>query len=344
VPYPLRKSLPWVGAAAAAMLVTGVLPVNAAAAAPAAPGAYTFFDSGYILRLRASAIQAQADIPHPLMVGINTAAVNLEKEIGGPYGKCEIRAAGEYPGEIVQEGVLENSGPPDAGNKGGGLINPTESKDFQPNLSPGENLSAREPKLRNTSDGTPIADVPHDGNGPRWQAKCNKDAGGTAVADFEAAGVESSGGSVVSNIDKKTGEYIGTGRAFVLGLQTASGTVDSLTSVMQIKALPGREPTVSYRIAATGGTLASGMDVPASDLTKQFNESMKANAEALKAIGPLGLTLLGPTTSFSENGHRPIINAPFFQATAGLEARKGTAGENDHLRLLNVDFEGQYDQ
>ena len=305
---------------------------------------YNFFDSGYILRLRASAIQVEADIPHPLMVGLNTSAVNLEKDIGGPNGVCEERAAGEYPGEIAQEGILENSGPPDAGNKGGGIINPTESKDYQPNLSPGENLNARKPQLHDVTDGHSIADVPHNGNGPRWEAQCDGDAGGRAVADFDIPGVEASGSSVLTHLDKKTGEFTGTGRAFVAGLTTSAGTLDFVSSLMQVKALPGQEATVSYHIGGTGGTMASGADIPISDLTKQFNDSVKSNADALSAIGPLGLALLGPTVSESENGHRPIINAPFLEVTAGLEARKGTAGENDHVRLLNVDFEGQYAQ
>ncbi len=113
------------------------------ASAPTASGAkYSYFDTDFILRLRAAAVEPEVDIPHPLVPGVGYSAVNLEKDTGGPVAKCEIFGAGYYATDVVQEGVLENSGPPDAGNKGGGIFNPTESKDTAPNLSPG-----REPEL-----------------------------------------------------------------------------------------------------------------------------------------------------------------------------------------------------
>ncbi len=55
------------------------------AAKASAPNAkYSFFDSDFILRLRAAAVEPEADIPHPLVPGVGYSAVNLEKDIGGP--------------------------------------------------------------------------------------------------------------------------------------------------------------------------------------------------------------------------------------------------------------------
>ena len=227
-------------------------------------------------------IEVEPDIPHPLVPGVGYSAVNLEKDIGGPEGGCEIYGAGAYFTDVVQEGVLENSGPPDAGNKGGGIFNPTEAKDTKPNLSPGANLNARKPEIRDVTDGHDIYDIPADGNGVRWQAHCNDDVSGVGTGNIvDAAGAQAAGSTTEGQIDKKTGLYIGTSRAFVSGLTTASGYIDSVSSIMQVKDLPGKEPTVTYRIGAFGGTLASGLDIPASDLTKQFNDQVKNNAPAI---------------------------------------------------------------
>jgi hypothetical protein len=306
---------------------------------------YKYFDSGFILRLRAAAIEVEPDIPHPLVPGAGYSAVNIEKDIGGPEAKCEIFGAGAYFTDVVQEGVLENSGPPDAGNKGGGIFNPTEAKDTSPNLSPGENLNARKPQIRDVTDGHSLYDIPAGGNGVRWEAHCDNDAGGKGIGNIvDVAGAQSAGSTTVGHINKETGEYIGQSRAFVAGLETGSGTLDFVASLTQIKHLPGQEPTVSYSIGAAGGTLASGANVPAADLTKQFNDQVKNGSAALSALGPMGVTLMGPTVTESENGHRPIINMPFFDVSIGLTSREGQVGQNQHARLVNIDYEGQYTQ
>ena len=314
-------------------------------AAKSVKGGYKYFDSDFILRLRGSAIEPEADIPHPLVPGVGYSAVNLEKDIGGPYANCEVFGAGAYLTDIVQEGILENSGPPDAGNKGGGIFNPTEAKDFAPNLSPGANLNARTPSIRDVGDGHTITTLPHDGNGVRWQAHCDNDASGTGTGyNTDIAGVQSLGSTTTAHVDKVTGEYVGASRAFIAGLDTGSGTIDLISSVVSIKHLPGQKPTVSFRIGATGGTSAAASNVPWGDLTKAFNDAVKSQAGATSAIGPTGglLQLMGPTESESENGGRYIINFPFFELQQGLEARKGTAGHNQRVRLVNIDYEGLY--
>jgi hypothetical protein len=188
-----------------------------------------------------------------------------------------------------------------------------------------------------------MAEIPHEGNGVRWTAKCDNDAGGKAVGNnVDVAGVEGLGSTTMGKVDKKTGVYTGVSRAYVAGLNTASGTVDFITSYASIKHLPGQKPVVSYRIGLNGGTLASAADVPYGEVTKTFNESVKSNRAALSAIGPTGLTLMGPTESVSENGGRYIINFPFFELEQGLESRRATVGQNQKIRLVNVDYEGLY--
>ena len=303
-------------------------------------GAYKFFDSEYILRLRAAAIEVEPDIPHPLVPGIGYSAVNLEKD-NGSDSQCEIYGAGGYFTDIVQEGVLENSGPPDAGNKGGGIFNPTEAKDTKPNLSPGENLNTRQPSLRDVSDGHKISDIPHDGNGVKWQANCDSDAGGKAVGNnLDAGGLEGVGSATSGAVNKTTGEYLGVSRAYVAGVGPAG--MDFVSSFASIKHMPGEKPVVTYRIGVNGSTSAGGTNIPYGDLTKSFNDATKTGAGALSAVGPSGLALMGPTESESENGGRYIINFPFFELQQGLDARKGTIGHNQRVRLVNIDYEGLY--
>lgn len=310
---------------------------------PAAQGEYKFFDSSYILNLRASAVQVEADIPHPLVPGVGYSAVNLEKDPGVETGICEIYGAGAYLTDIVQEGVLENSGPPDAGNKGGGIFNPTESKDYAPNLSPGENLNVRHPSVRDLGDGHQLTAIPSEGNGVDWQSKCDSDVGGKGVGyNTDLAGYEQIGSVTQTAVNKETGEYTGVSRAFVLGVETPNGTLDGLASLVKIKALPGKDPIFDYTIGTVGGSLVAGTGVKESDLTKSFNDSAQGIGPALEALGQYGIELEGPYKTESENGHRPIVNFPYFNITTGLKAREGTIGQSQHVRLVNIDYEGAY--
>jgi hypothetical protein len=325
--------------------VKGAPATSVTPTAKSAKGAYDYTASDFILRLRAAAVEVEPDIPHPLVPGIAYAAVNLEKNLGAEVGKCEIFGAGFYLTDVVQEGVLENNGPPDAGNKGGGVFNPTESKDTAPNLSPGsDNLNSRKPGIRSVTDGSRMMEIPHEGNGPKWTAKCDNDSGGKAVGNWlDAGGVEGFGSTTSGAINRSTGEYTGVSRSYVLGLGAAG--MDFVHSWVSIKHMPKAKPVISYRIGVNGTPSASGTNIPYGDLTKAFNDAMQSNHGATAAIGPTGnlLALMGPTESESENGGRYIINFPFFEVQQGLEARKGGIGHNQRVRLVNIDYEGLHE-
>jgi hypothetical protein len=312
----------------------------AAVAGPAA-GAYKYQDHAFILRLRGSAIQPWAAVPKELVTGIGYSAVNLEKEIGGTYSKCEIFGAGYWLTDPVEEGVLGSSGPPDAGNVAGGYRNPTVSKDSAPNLSPGENLNARKPQLRSYADGSVLYTLPHEGNGVRWQAKCDDDASGRAVGNnVDVPGAYGAGSTTVAKLDKKTGAYTGTTRSYVAGLDTGAGVVDLVTSTIQVKHALGKAPTLTYRIGVAGTTVASGTDVAVADLAKQFNQQVETNAVALKALGKMGLRLIGPEVGLSENGGRPVLYAPFLSAHYAPAGAYGGVGTNQGIRIGVTDYEG----
>ncbi len=112
---------------------------------------------------------------------------------------------------------------------------------------------------------------------------------------------------------------------------------------MKITHLPGQKPVIDYRIGASGGTLAEGAAIPYGrpDQSSSTTRSTPTSG-ALAALGPFDIALMGPTESVSENGGRYIINFPFFELQLGLESRKGTVGENQRVRLVNIDYEGLY--
>ena len=132
-------------------------------------------------------------------------------------------------------------------------------------------------------------------------------------------------------------------RSYVAGLRTATGNVHSITSLMQVKQLPGQAPTVTYRISLLhGGDIVSGTNVPLQELTAQFNDQLKKGSAVLSGLGPQGITLVGPTVSTSGDDGRYVLNAPFLEVSVGLDARKGRIGQNQRLRIANTDFDGLY--
>lgn len=330
-PRPRRRA-----ALAAAVMLAGTLAVPSTAAAE--PRRWTYFESSYYLRIRAAAVEPAMDIPQPLVPGLGFSSVMLEKDVGEPVGFCQTRGIGAHYTDVVEQVVLgQNAGT----LSNAGVFNPTEAADTEPDRFRLETLNSRKPQVRNLADGTVVYDIPAEGTGVRWQAACDDEAGGRATGHMtDAGGVQAAGSATSGQLDKKTGVYTGTSRAFVAGLETAGGTLDLVSSVMRVQQLPGQEARITYRIGTSGGTLASGLDVPAGNLTAQFNEAVRANAGALAALGPFGLTLVAPVVTEPGNSGRPVVNAPFLDLTLGLDARRGSVGHNNHLRLVNIDFDG----
>lgn len=314
--------------------------VAAAGGPDGADGAarWKFYESSFALRMRAAAIEPELDVPYPLVSGVGYSSVSLDKDVGMPVGVCESRGIGAHVADVVEQGVLSP--------EGGGvseLFNPTEARDRKPDRRSDTNFDDRSPQLRGP-DGTALYDIPAHGDGVRWEAECVDDSDGHATAtDLDVGTARSAGSTTAARIDKATGRFTGISRAFVAGLTTPSGTLDLVSSVLRVDALPGREPTVGYRISTTDGTLAAGVDVPLGDLPRQFNDAVRADSAAVAALGPLGLTLLGPTVSTSASG-APVLHTPFLEVSGGLEARRATVGQDTRLRLVSAAFEGGYFQ
>lgn len=119
-------------------------------------------------------------------------------------------------------------------------------------------------------------------------------------------------------MDRKLLRYVGTARAFVAGLETAAGTLEGVSSVVAVTWRPGREPSVTYRVGVTDGSvtsvLAAGSDVPISALAAQFNR-------VAASPNPYPLSLLGPSLTTDEDGTW-TVQAPFLEVrTGGLTTR-----------------------
>jgi hypothetical protein len=161
-----KRTLPLASAGAALLLTAGATFVGATPAsategtpadsssttkeAKAKKGGFNFLDSSYILTLRAGGIEPYAFIPRDLPTDVGHSYVDLIHDIQQPKGRCEALGAGYWLGGETEEGVLgAGAAPPDAGDPSGGYRNPTTSREVEPNLSPGENLSNKNPGIKN---------------------------------------------------------------------------------------------------------------------------------------------------------------------------------------------------
>jgi hypothetical protein len=333
-------------AAAAAALLVGA-PLTAAPPATAAPSPFDFEESSYILTLRAGAVEPYALIPRDLPTDIGYSYVDLVHDIGQQDGRCEAWGAGYWLGQEVEEGVLgPGAAPTDAGDVSKGYKNPTTSRQVRPDLTPAGQPSG--------SDRTPA--IPADGSaGPNWIAACAHDAKGNGTGELaDLAGAKLVGSTSAAEVNKATGLYTGTSRAYIQDLDIG-GALVTITSLMQVKQAPGAQPVITYRLwlldgGAEGtnyglnqnGFTVAGTDVPADQLVEQFNDQIAQGARAIAALGPYGLTLLAPHVGKSTDGDRYSITAPVIQGNAGLKLRDGTIGQEQGLRFGSVTFQGVY--
>lgn len=338
------------GAAATAVLslaaLTGQTPAVAAEDSTAS-AKFDFKNSSYILTMRAGAVEPYAKIPRDLPTDIGFSFVDLIHDRGRADGRCEAWGAGYWLGTEVEEGVLGlGAAPPDAGDISGGYRNPTTAREVRPDLTPKGQPSG--------SDRIPA--LPADGGaGPLWSAKCTDDAKGTGTGDMvNASGVRSVGSTTSAQVDKKTGMYTGTSRAYISGIE-AAGNLATITTLMQVKQAANAKPTVSYRISFFEGEPAqsaygfnqntftvSGTDVPVDELVDQFNQQAAQGGQALSVLGVYGFTMLAPTVGKTTDGDRTSISAPVIEGKAGLALRDGTIGQEQGLRFGAVTFSGIY--
>jgi hypothetical protein len=241
--------------------------------------------------------------------------------------------------------------PPDAGDVSGGYRNPTTSRDVNPNLSAEGNESARDPGIRNYfPPGNEVVDIPAGGPGVKWLAKCDSDAAGSGHGDqHNISGFQVIGSNAQAEVDKATGVYTGTSRAYVLGLEGASG-FDSMSSFMQVVNKPNEKPVITYRMsyfnsganADKSGFTFGGQSVPADQFATAFNQGAKSFSDAVKPVGPIGAKTLSPEVGVSTDGGRYSISISSATGNIGFAVREGGLGQNQGARFGSITFEGMY--
>jgi hypothetical protein len=319
--------------------------------------------ASYLLDVRSAGIEVETALPAALYPDIGYSEVHLAHDLGQPQGTCEADGAAYWAGQYVEEAVLGfGAAPPDAGSVQGGYHNPVFSRDVKPDLSAGDNASGRKPGIVNPAPpGQEITPLRADGT-PLWiNSRCDNDLKGAGVGNVSDLGktVDLVGSATEAEVNRATGDYVSTARAYVTGIQGA-GNLDTVSSFMQVKQKPGLEPTITYRLSFidansgasnTGfnqnGFTLSGSDVPAGSLITQFNSQAKTLADAASAIGPLGFQVLAPqvgTVPSTEAGTTglPYFTAPAIAAEAGLRLRDGTIGQDEKPRLGSITFTGVY--
>lgn len=265
---PTDRNVTVVPSEVAAALDTAREHIGSLAKAPVkAARAFSFPAADYSLQLSSAALVPTKSMASPSGVGYS--AVDLTKTAGAPAGACDIVGAGYWLSGPVERG----------------LPNPTASK------------------AHASAAGRTATPAIYSGPGVHWDAACASDTSGRAIANtVHLAGVEGIGSTVSASVDRHTGAYVGTARSYVLGLATASGALDSVTSLVQVRAEEGRQPVITYRVSIADGkrhlTLA-GTNVSADRLPEQFAEQVHARAKAVEAFAPAVRVVLPQPTDHS---------------------------------------------
>jgi len=344
VPKCLRSSLvPGVAVAASLVLAAGVLASPAGAATTKKK--FDINEVGYNEYMRAGSVETFAEIPRNVPQNMGYSHVELIKDIEEAQPRCIADGAGYWPDDILEEGVLKGGAAPigegQTATDASPYDNPTIHRVYRP-------ANAEDGSQNATSDRTPK--FPSNGNGPLWTSNCTADFfGGSGNGDmFNAAGSKIAGSSIIAQVDKSTGIYTATGRAYVTGI---AGAFDTITSLMQVVHAPNQEPKVTYRMSffdSDAGKSAFGSDgveffgsaVPASQFVDQFNSQAASFSKQGAALGPAGLQILSPQVYPDQDSGRTTITAPAAAGNLGFASRSGTIGQNFGMKFAEITYTG----
>jgi hypothetical protein len=358
--------------AGALVLLVGVLasPASAGSSGPSQGGAphkaaFNFDnDASYLLDMRNAGVEENTQIPSSIYEEFGYSGIQLTHDIGQPQGKCDARGAGYWLGQYVEEAVLsKGAAPPDAGDVSGGYANPVDSRTVRPDVSASkeQNLTDRHPFIQNPAPpGQEITKLPADGTPLYINSNCDSDLKGSATGNVADIGkvADLIGSTVEAGVDHATGEYVSTARSYIAGIKGA-GPLTAVSSFMQIKQTPGTDPVITYRMSLvdndSGGSVTgwnqngislSGSNVPANQLTDQFNSQAATAGGALAALGPFGVHLMAPETGVqgpNDTGTSgKYVTAPSIQLDYGTHARDGGIGQHQITRLGSITFTGVY--
>jgi hypothetical protein len=325
-------------------------PGNAEAATGGAGSGLT--DLSYVLTLRSGGLEPYVYIPREVPTDVGHSYVQLLHDFRGEHGYCEARGAGYWLDTVIEEGVLgAGLAPPDAGDISGGYHNPTVTRDVKPDVAaPGTEGSKLKPGVKNYfPPGQTVVPLSNDGPGYIWQAACDDEYTGHAQGDaVNTAGFQAVGSISQAAVDKRTGIYTGTSRAYVLGMAGASG-FDSASSLMQVTQQSGKEARITYRMSyfnsgdsTESGITFGGQDIPLSQFADQFNSQAKTLGQAGSAVGPNGVGTLTPEVGVTSEGGRYSITISAGHGNFGLTSRDGTVGGNQGMRVGAVTFSGAF--
>jgi hypothetical protein len=343
VPRTLRSSLvPGVAVAASLVLAAGALATPAGATTT--KNKFSIDKVGYGESMRAGAVETYAEIPRNVPQTMGYSRVQLIKDIGETPPRCWVDGAGYWLDDILEEGVIKGGAAPIGEGQTAADASPYDNPTLSRTLRPANSDDGKTA----VSDRTPK--FPANGNGPLWTSSCTSDFfGGSGTGDMvNASGVKIAGSSVTSRVDKSTGIYTSTGRAYITGI---NGAFDTITSLMQVVHVPNQEPKITYRMAffdsdagksafASDGVEFFGSAVPASQFVDQFNSQSKAFAQQGAALGPAGLQIFSPSVYPDQDNGRMTITAPAATGNLGLASRAGTVGQNFGARFASITWTG----
>ncbi|MGQ0844817.1 MAG: hypothetical protein ACT4QF_11840 [Sporichthyaceae bacterium] len=235
------------------------------------------------------------------------------------------------------------------------LVNPTVARTSAP-----QECNDRVPGFAAAGLPPQVAEVLTTGIAPETTAATPDGSTGTGSArigdvDFGTNTFAAAGSFSTATVQDPTAKLVASARSFVTELRLPGGGLASLTSRLDVTAVPGELPRVSFRLsfanAAGPGTRSgldqanftlSGTDIPISDLLQAFNDSLTTFGSQLRVLASFGVRVLAPTVGFTERGARYRVSAPVFTVGAEPGVSLPTPTRDGGLRIGVASFEGSY--
>jgi hypothetical protein len=334
-----------------------------ASAAPAAGDRYSRNDASYGLTIRSAGIEYLDDDPagwEPPAQGFSY--VDLRRDFGQDGRRCVTLGGAYWLGPTLEDGstIAKSAAPPDPRSRV--YHNPLVSRDVKPHGAADPWTYPHGPGVaKSSSPDRAAVPLPAAGPGYKWQAQCADDTHGTSQGDMvNVGGFQVVGSTSQAQVDKGTGTYTATSRAYFLGLEGAKG-FDSGSSFMQIVNNPDQPATISYRMSyfnsgdntGRNGITFGGADIPVQQFADAFNAAAEQIAPALSAAGPAGAATLIPEVGVAPGDRRYSITISAGHANLGPIAARwwpdsrtppptSTLGRNHGIRIGSITFQGRY--
>jgi hypothetical protein len=276
-----------------------------------------------------------------------------ETRLDTPTPACEVRTANVWFGYIIEETVIP-------GHMPGGTTSPDDPKSTYRNPT---RAHAGNPPFTSTYSHAGVKEVnapAGEDAGPYAYAECPTPL--KALGEVKAANMKVGDISVGQHRSTTDSHFVASKRTietlseqWMQDIVTPAARFESLGGMLKVDIAENGAPVVSYRFRIAGASDANGkpiwlgsngldlagQNVPVHELTNQFNEQLKANEEAVAALGKHDIVIMG-TKEYRDDYDRYVVEGPTIDLGYHPAARQGASGQYQALRLGASMFTGIY--